>query len=322
MKNNFPDRVVPLLSVLIPVYNWSVRDLVNRLTAQVEVGGLQNIVDIHFFDDASTTPYAEELDRQVVEVSRRGVPLYLHRVQKNVGRSVARNTLLAQSSGKFVLFLDADVMPDQDDFIAAYLAQIELGRRVVCGGISYRQCVNVSAQHRFYYHYSRKASIAPPQVRNECAWAWVFTANMLVERSLVNEVPFDNGFIGYGYEDIEWGIRLDSIAKIYHIDNTVTHLGLLDKKVLQRKLCESAPNLVHMYRLHPTKVGGMQLVRAARSLRMIPSTLIDGAASLAGYLFRLSWLGFRVELILLQLEKVLRAASAFKHKAAIARPVV
>jgi hypothetical protein len=129
---------------------------------------------------------------------------------------------------------------------------------------------------------------------------------------LVNAVPFDNGFVGYGYEDIEWGIRLDDAATIHHIDNPVTHLGLLDKQVLQRKMRESAPNLVHMYRLHPAKVGSMKLVRAARSLDTLPTVLLESAASLAGRLF-LSWSSFRVELTLLQMEKVLRAAVAFKR---------
>lgn len=302
----------PLLSVLIPSFNWPAGRLAASLVADIVANDLQREVDIHFFDDASAAPFAGELAAQPAFAARHGVRLAVHRVATNAGRAAARNELLARSQGSFVLFLDADVLPDGPQFLPCYLNLVRQGHEVVCGGISYEQCTSIPARHRFYHRYSSAASVAAPTVRNVCSWAWIFTANMLVSRRLVASVPFDPGFVGYGYEDIEWGIRLHKRSPILHVDNTVTHLGLLDKAVLQRKLRESAANIVHMTGLHPALVRQMKLVRAARAISHVPAPMLKIAARAASALYRADWLGFKIEWIGLQAEKVFLTALAFR----------
>lgn len=301
---------MPRLSVLIPAYNWSVAPLVRSLVWQIADGGVD--ADIHLFDDGSTEPFASEFQTLPVLAASSGVRLHVYRPPANVGRSAARNELLARSQGEWVLFLDADVLPDQPDFLQRYLDAVAQGHEVVCGGISYRQCKWVSPAQRFYYRYSNQASVATTSTRNARAWAWIFTANMMSSRRVVDAVPFDHGFVGYGYEDIEWGIRLDRFAGILHIDNPVTHMGLLDKRALQRKMAEAAPNLVRMFQLHPDLAGDMGLVRIARAASRWPTPLLRAGAALAGGLFSHVGFWFRLELVCFQLEKVLRAAIAFK----------
>lgn len=309
----------PALSIVIPVHDWPVGALVRALLAQIVALDAQERVDIHLFDDASAPAFASELRAQREAAAAAGVTLRLQRTDRNVGRSVARNELLAAAAGHSLLFLDADVLPDEADFLARYLAAAAAGDEVVCGGISYRQCGAVRPEHRFYWRYSSAASVADPALRQQRPWAWIFTANMLVSRRVVQAVPFDDGFVGYGYEDIEWGIRLDRLAGIRHLDNTVTHLGLLTKPVLQRKTREAAPNLVHMYGLHREVVAGMQLARLALGLARWPTGLLARLADLAGHLFLVDALGYRVALLAFQSEKILRAALAFRRADGAAR---
>ena len=303
---------MPRLSVLIPAYNWSVTPLVRNLVAQIVEGRLD--VDIHIFDDGSFSHFADEIRAQESLAAQFGVRLCVYRPPFNVGRSVARNELLARSQGELVLFLDADVLPDEPDFLRRYLDAAGAGSLVVCGGISYRQCTEIAPSERFYYRYSSKASVAPAETRNLRSWVWIFTANMMAARCVVEAVPFDQGFVGYGYEDIEWGIRLDRFAGIVHIDNPVTHLGLLSKEVLQRKMRESAPNLVYLRSLHPELLDDMQLVRLARRAALCPRLILVGGAALAGWMFRRGRVfGFHLEWSCFQFEKILRAALAFQR---------
>ena len=55
---------------------------------------------------------------------------------------------------------------------------------------------------------------------------YVFTSNLLVRRDVFDAEPFDDGFVGWGWEDVEWGMRVAAPPPDPHIDNTATHLGL------------------------------------------------------------------------------------------------
>jgi hypothetical protein len=92
----------------------------------------------------------------------------------------------------------------------------------------------------------------------------------------------------------------------------VSHLGLLDKAVLQRKYRESAANLVYFARLHPVEAGTLNLVRLARRLSRLPAWVLRLGVAASRALFGSAWLGYRVEWLGMQLEKAFRAAVAFK----------
>lgn len=306
------ERTRPALSILIPVYNWPVGSLVRELQAQIERDGLAHCVDIHLFDDGSDMACADSL--QVLATPDGDEPLVrVHTLGRNVGRAEARNQLLARSSGDWVLFLDADVLPDKETFVRDYLASASSGgSEAICGGLSYNRLVNVGVGQRFYYRYSSRISVAPPLVRNARAWAWVFTSNMLVSRRLVQACPFDEEFSGYGYEDLEWGARLHGLVGVLHVDNPVTHLGLLDKPTLQRKTREAAPNLARMYSLHPEVVASLSLLRVARWFAWLPAGLLRAKARAVGWMFRCANGGFALELLLFQFEKILWTALALR----------
>ena len=64
----------------------------------------------------------------------------------------------------------------------------------------------------------RRAATAPEK--------YVFTSNLLIRRDVFDAEPFDAGFVGWGWEDVEWGMRVSRRHPIAHIDNPATHLGL------------------------------------------------------------------------------------------------
>ncbi|MDP8915910.1 MAG: glycosyltransferase family 2 protein, partial [Pseudomonadota bacterium] len=77
-------------------------------------------------------------------------------------------------------------------------------------------------------------------------------------------------FQGWGWEDVEWAMRVGRRWPIRHIDNTATHLGLDSAQTLSRKYEQSAANFARVMAAHPDIVARYPSFRAARLLRRAP----------------------------------------------------
>jgi glycosyltransferase involved in cell wall biosynthesis len=298
---------MPLLSVLIPVYNRDITALALALLQEIRKTDIEAQVEVVFVDDCSA-------DRELAAANRRTVDslemaaLRLIELPRNLGRAGARNRLMAEAAGRWMLFLDADVIPDRGDFLLAYLECCQRDLEVVCGGISYAGCLEPQRPYSFYVFYGRRASVAPAATRNLCPWRWIFTANVMVRSDVAAAVPFETRFQGYGYEDIEWGVRLGLLYEVIHIDNPVTHHGLLTKQELQEKMRQAAPNHVVFEELHPKEAGGLRSSRIAGRLAALPNSMLKKCADLSGKLFLSCDFSNALSLVFFQLEKVLRIA--------------
>jgi glycosyltransferase involved in cell wall biosynthesis len=308
------------ISVLIPIFNWEVGRLVDALAREIVAESLEDTVDVHLYDDASNESYLWRNREHVTRAQSAGLAVTLHGTLVNGGRSAARNALIEVATGRHLLFLDADVLPDTPNFLSQYLlAADEADADAVCGGISYWQCTDAPKRARFYLRYSQAASVAPASVRMRNPWAWVYTANVLVSRNVIDRVPFDQGFVGYGYEDLEWGLRLSKTGRLLHIENPVTHFGLLTKATLAVNTAEAARNLVHLWRLHPAEAQRMRLVQLARRMAALPVPVLGFAAWLARVLFMQLGGPYTLELALFHADKVMRTALAFRHAPGVPR---
>jgi hypothetical protein len=107
-------------------------------------------------------------------------------------------------------------------------------------------------------------------VRRRTPEKFVFTSNLLVRRDVFEAESFDEGFRGWGWEDVEWGIRVSNQHPIGHIDNTATHLGLDRPEVIALKYEQSAANFARISRAHPKVVRTYPSHKAARLLKSLP----------------------------------------------------
>jgi glycosyltransferase involved in cell wall biosynthesis len=298
---------MPLLSVLVPVYNRDIAPLAHALLAEIRGQDMGHQVEVVFVDDGSSDRGLATGNRHAIESL--GVScLRLLELPRNLGRAGARNRLMAEAQGEWLLFLDADVMPDREDFLRAYLEHCRYDSAVVCGGISYARCLESEPAYSFYLFYGRRVSVAPAATRNRCPWRWLFTANVMVRRDVATAVPFEERFQGYGYEDMEWGVRIGQLYGVVHIDNPVTHLGLLTKQMLQEKIRQAAPNHVLFETLHPDEAGQLRSSRLARRLVALPGGALEKFADLAGRLFLACDFSNALALIFFQSEKAFRIA--------------
>ena len=116
-----------MISILIPIYNFAVKELVSELSRQAQELNLD--FEILCIDDNSKSKYTE-LNKNIKKIY--GVNYKLNK--KNIGRSAIRNLLTKQSKYDYLLFLDCDVKI-KDNFIRKYI-KFKDKSDVIVGGVS------------------------------------------------------------------------------------------------------------------------------------------------------------------------------------------
>lgn len=257
----------PVLSVLMPFFRDDPTALITRLAR--EAAGFGGRIELVALDDGGGDPALTA--RVGAQIQSLHMPARLVALDRNQGRAPGRNRLAAHARARHLLFLDSDMAPDADDFLARYLALIDAeDPAVVFGGFSMAQVARTPA---FAVH--RALSL-----RGECLGAaerrrtpekYVFTSNLLVRRDVFDTEAFDESFSGWGWEDVEWGMRVSARYGVQHIDNTATHLGLDTPAALAGKYEQSAANFARVVGRHPAIVSTYPSYRLALRLKRFPA---------------------------------------------------
>ena len=256
----------PCLSVLIPF----LRDDPSRLIAALasEAGSLADAVEVIVLDDGGGDDALAERVADVVTA----LPFAARfiRLSANIGRAKGRNRLVADARGGFLLFLDADMLPDEPGFLGAYLDLIaESWPAVAFGGFSVAQAPD-RPEHSLHRRMALESDCLPAAVRSRTPEKYVYTSNLLVRRDVFDAEAFDEGFAGWGWEDVEWAMRVARRHAIVHLDNPATHLGLDIAATMAAKYEQSAGNFARALARHPEIVAGYPCYRVARWLKRAP----------------------------------------------------
>lgn len=256
----------PKLSVLIPYLNDDPRPLLAALAREAPT--LDGAVEVVLLDDGGADDdFAAEIGQAISGLS---LPARSMRLMINEGRAKGRNRLAAQARGRHLLFTDSDMLPDAPDFLGRWLALIaDEDPAVAFGGFSLDQAPR-RREHALHRRLAGRSDCAPARVRRLHPEKYVFTSNLLVRRDVFDAEAFDEGFKGWGWEDVEWGIRISGRFAVVHVDNTATHLGLDTAEVIAMKYEQSAANFARVSRAHPEVVRAYPSHRAARLLKHFP----------------------------------------------------
>lgn len=188
----------------------------------------------------------------------------------NRGRATARNRLAALAMTDWLLFLDADMRPDSGHFLTRYgQAMLELdGPGLVVGGFTVaRERRRATALH---HAQSLASDCVDAATRATDPGRFVFTSNLLVHRAILETVRFDPGFTGWGWEDVDWGLRVAERYPVRHIDNTACHLGLISNHQLITRFANSGANYARLLERHPEATANLPLSRAIHALKVLP----------------------------------------------------
>lgn len=232
------------LSILIPTYNYVCTPLVAILAEQAaRITGPE--FEIIVGDDGSTSQAVLEANRAInqlpcCEYWETGV---------NSGRAAIRNRLYERSRGRWLLFLDGDGLPANDDFLSRYLAAVEeTPCGVVCGGIVHPE-KQPSAAQSLRWRYEREAERRMTvEWRNAHPHQNFRSFNFLIDRKSFSQIMFDEKIRRYGFEDNLFGesLRGKGIA-VRHINNPMLNTDIEPNDLYVKKNEEALRTLAEHY---------------------------------------------------------------------------
>lgn len=231
------------LSIVIPTYNYVCANLVKDLCIQC-----QSCTDIENFeiivaDDDSSNESTKDANRSI-----NSLPFCEFREEKqNNGPSRIRHKTVLATHYEWLILIDSDAKVCTPDFIQKYVDSIKEGYDVVCGGIKTTKKY-LTKHNTLRYKYEEKAdSIRMLEFRQTHPYHFFTAFNILIKRSVFDEVNFDNRLEQYGYEDALFGIELERHGySLLHIINPLIHMGIDDNKSYVRKTEQAIENMVKL----------------------------------------------------------------------------
>lgn len=228
------------LSILIPVFNFDVRLLVQELQQQAE--RLSMPVEILCFDDASEPRFKSQnaAVSKLPEVHYRLLP-------NNLGRSRIRNLLAREARYDYLLFLDCDsAVPDQH-YLQAYADEMAADT-LLYGGRIYQAEPPSDPSLMLHWKYGSQREATAAEERQKQAYHSFMTNNFLIPRQLFQNIRFDERLRQYGHEDTLFGMELRRLEiSIKHLDNPLLHTGLEPAGVFLDKSQQALENLAFLH---------------------------------------------------------------------------
>ena len=267
LSNEISSKQKPVISIVTPVYKNDPSPLLARLLTEVSGGSFTGNVEIVVVNDGSDDIGLSKKISDFIE--KFPIPAKYYDFAANNGRSFARNQLIKHSQGEYILFLDSDMLPDDDNFIGKWLQHLNNSPEITYGGYTIKQAP-ITKENRLARALAAKSDCEPANIRAERGAQAVATSNLLVRRDIMEKVPFDCGFKGWGWEDTDWALRADESGfKVTHVDITATHLGLDDANVLLDKLKKAGPNFKYILENHP-QMANVKSAKLAILLSKLP----------------------------------------------------
>lgn len=222
-----------MISVLIPVYNYNISELVSEVHKQLSK--TDYAYEILCFDDCSGNLDLQETNKTINTLSHCKYVI----LKKNIGRSAIRNQLAQQAIYDWCLFLDADVMPKHSNFVECYLKTISEKTEIIYGGILYQENrVNDRCLLRWIYGNEREA--LPTEQRQKNKYLSFLTLSFLIHKSVFQKVCFNEDIPNLRHEDTLFSYNLkEHNIEIEHIENPVYHLGIESSETFLQKSLDS-----------------------------------------------------------------------------------
>jgi len=218
-----------MLSILIPTFNHLTTNLVKDLQLQCLESKI--IFEIIIYDDASTDRKVSLENSKLNKLSN----VYYKRNKINIGRSATRNKLAAVSKYKWLLFIDADVIPKTKNFVKKYLDSINDNYEVISGGIAYSKKPKKKEQI-LRWKYGKKREYMSIIYRKNNPYLSLLSSNFLIKRKIILKNPFNEKISKIANEDSIFSYDLKSKKiQITHIDNQVLHENLENSTIFLEK---------------------------------------------------------------------------------------
>ncbi|HIB36095.1 glycosyltransferase family 2 protein [Mesonia sp.] len=229
-----------MISILIPTYNYDIFPLAKKVHDLVSSQKID--FEIICIDDCSSNLEFIKKNEQINTLENSTYQI----LKKNIGRSSIRNLLAEKANFNWLLFLDADTMPINNNFILNYLKVISKNYEIVYGGIQYLPHRPHKSQ-LLRWHYGNIREALPVDERLKKPYLSFLTLNFLIKKSVFDKVKFNESIPNLRHEDTLFSFELKKAeVSILHIDNAVYHLGIESSQEFLKKSLESVEGALYL----------------------------------------------------------------------------
>ena len=226
-----------MISILIPCFDYNAYPLVSVLEKQALM--LKIDFEIICIDDGSFSS-KNDLNQKINLLTNSK----FIESKKNIGRINNRLLLAEKSQYKWLIFLDVDTLPNEDNFLKNYIEQLNRGTLII-GGCIYKKPENENFSLR--YKFGKFREEIKSDIRNKNPYKYISSCNFMCKRNVLIDILSSINIISYG-NDYVFGSFIKKMGiYINHIDNPVLIDNIDENQIFIKKTHDGLDNLISSY---------------------------------------------------------------------------
>lgn len=257
-----------MLSILIPTYNYNVYPLVEVIEQQILKANI--VFELICVDDGSFSLLNENNQKINALANCKFIE-----AKKNSGRTATRQFLAEQAQYNWLLFLDCDVIPVEDNFIENYINEINSHTEAVFGGFAYSEG-HTNIHKTLRYTFGKHREEVDALKRNRNPYKVIISANFIIKKDLFLKLNKNEHQNIYGLDYLFSAMLKQYHIKVKHINNEVYHLGIDDNPVYLEKAKKAVETLSFLYKNNKIKTNAISLLKAYLIIKNIGLSKLFG----------------------------------------------
>ena len=241
-----------MISILIPCFDYNAYPLVSILEKQALM--LKIDFEIICIDDGSFSSKNDLNQKINLLTNSKFIEL-----KKNIGRINNRLLLAEKSQYEWLIFIDVDTLPNEDNFLKNYIDQLN-DRTLIIGGCTYKKQENENFSLR--YKFGKFREEIKSDIRNKNPYKYISSCNFMCKRDVLIDVLASINTISYGNDYIFGSLIKKKEIDIKHIDNPVLIDNIDENQIFIKKTHHALDNLISSYNNKIIKNHSISILKA------------------------------------------------------------
>ena len=226
-----------MISILIPCFDYNAYPLVSVLEKQALM--LKIDFEIICIDDGSFSSKNDLNQKINILTNSKFIES-----KKNIGRIKNRLMLAEKSQYEWLIFLDVDTLPNEDNFLKNYIEQLNRATLII-GGCIYKKPENENFSLR--YKFGKFREEIKSDIRNKNPYKYISSCNFMCKRNVLIDVLSSINTISYGNDYVFGSLIKKMGIYIKHIDNPVLIDKIDENQIFIKKTHDGLDNLISSY---------------------------------------------------------------------------
>ena len=241
-----------MISILIPCFDYNAYPLVSILEKQALM--LKIDFEIICIDDGSFSSKNDLNQKINLLTNSKFIEL-----KKNIGRINNRLLLAEKSQYEWLIFIDVDTLPNEDNFLKNYIDQLNKGTLII-GGCTYKKPDNENFSLR--YKFGKFREEIKSDIRNKNPYKYISSCNFMCKRNVLIDVLSSINTISYGNDYVFGSLIKKMGIYVNHIDNPVLIDNIDENQIFIKKTHHALDNLISSYNNKIIKKHSISILKA------------------------------------------------------------